>query len=164
MPNESSKMKSWQIFHFFRKQIGREVLYSIFGTKNSRTVDYWSQDPIFTGKPEGAFDPIKGIKEMIDRLDNYGHVGVAQACIDYLCAGTSLDCGREPHITEPKKSLMEEILADYRSVAELQRAVEEGASPAFVAKMRDAAIEEIERTYARYVREYGSDHAIVPEN
>ena len=66
MAKEKANMRSWQVLHFARKHLGRSSLYAIFGRKNARTVDYWCEDPKYTGKEECAFDPIQGVKDLLE--------------------------------------------------------------------------------------------------
>ena len=147
-------MKSWQIFHFFRKHIGSEVLYSIFGTKNSRTVDYWCQDPMYTAKPATAYDPIKGVKKTMEMLDSFGHIGIVRACRAYIFSRTSIACDIEPQIIEPQATINEEILLDYTAVGELHAAIKAGADPDEIDAFKDAALAEIERTSAKYRKDF----------
>lgn len=153
MPNELAKMRSWQFFHFVRKHLGRSVLYSVFGKKNARAVDYWCEDPRFTAKPEKAYDPLQGIKDTIDLLDDRGHCDVVRSVLTYLAAGTSSDNGDEPVINELLPTLTDEILADFRAVAALQTAIESETDIEEIEILKRDAIAEIERTVARYIQD-----------
>src|SRR3989339_2215662 len=117
MTNGKPKMQSWQVLHFARKHLGRSALYIIFGKKNARIVDLWCEDPKTTGKDEQAYDPIRGVNELLTALDDNGHTGVIRACLAYLRSGTSLDDDCLPAVTEPLPTLAEEELADYHAVA-----------------------------------------------
>ncbi len=153
MPNSSSQsqsLKSWQIWHFSRKHLNRSILYAIFGKKNARAVDYWCQDPKYTAKVDGAYDPIQGVKSLLDILDDQGHAGIVRAAIGYLSAGTSAECNYDQKIVEPMVSITDEILADFRAVAELQRAIENNCDIAGVEHLLLDAIAELERTVACY--------------
>ncbi len=154
MANRRRQMQSWQILHFARKHLGNSALYEVFGRKNSRAIDYWAQDPACTDRPPEAYDPIRGIKNLLDRLDDIGHCGVVRACIAYLCSGTSLDCG-EPLLVEPLATIEQELLADYRALALLQNAIEDGQDCKMIDRLKADAIAEIERTVAKYK----GDHA-----
>lgn len=153
MAKEKAKMRSWQVFHFARKHLGRSALYAIFGKKNGRTVDYWCEDPKYTGKEERAFDPIQGVKDLLEALDDHGHTGVVRACLDYLRAGTSLEEESSPVVTELLPTLAEEKLADFTCLAEFQAAIARCGSYPEVAALKKAALEEIERTFAKYIEE-----------
>lgn len=153
MPKNPRQMQSWQVLHYARKYLGASALYAIFGKKNARVVDYWCQDPRFTAKEEGAYDPIHGVKALLDMLDDQGHCSTVRACIAYLCHGTSCDCGADPSVTDIKSTIAEEILADYRAVADMQQAIDAGDDIGKVNDLKYAAIEEIERTFAKYVQE-----------
>lgn len=143
-------MQSWQVFHFARKYLGRSALYVIFGKKNGRAVEYWCEDPKTTDKPSGAYDPIQGVKNLLTALDDQGHCGVVRSCLEYLAAGTSAGCGQRPEIIEPLPTVNEEILADYSAVGEMHRAIAGDATPHTVLALKNEAIAEIERTYAKY--------------
>ncbi len=125
-------------------------MYDIFGKKKSRTVDYWCEDPKYTGKGEHAFDPIQGVKNLLTELDDCGHTDVVRACLEFLCSDTSIDCGHEPHVTEMLPTVSLEILADYQAVATLQAEIESGAALDVIDEKSRLAIEEIERTFAKY--------------
>jgi hypothetical protein len=150
MPNTTSKMQSWQVFHFARKHLNRSALYAIFGKKNARAVDYWCEDPRYTAKLEGAYDPIQGVKSLLETLDDHGHCGVVRSTLAYLSAGTSAASDDIQKIVEPMSNISEEILADFRAVAELQRAIEEKLDIAGVEHLMLEAIAELERTVACY--------------
>ena len=155
MPKINQNMQSWQIFHYARKYLGRSTLYSIFGTRHARTVDSWCEDPRFTGKPEGAFDPILGLRNLLWRLDDEGHVGIVRSALQYMASGTSIDCGDQQDIVELRPTVGDEILADYRAVAQMQEAIEDHEHPDMVLSLKLEAISEIERTYARYRKDFG---------
>lgn len=145
-------MQSWRVFHYARKHLGRGVLYSIFGRRHARTVDLWCEDPRFTGKEEKAFDPIQGLKDLLDLLDDQGHCGTVRACLSYLAAGTACATIQE-EIIDPLPTIGEEILADFRAVANLQAAIERDKGLEAVLLAKREAIAEIERTVARYRKE-----------
>lgn len=153
MAKESMKMKSWQVFSYARKYLKASTLYVIFGKKNARIVDYWCQDPLYTARPDDSYDPIKGVKILLQKLDDHGHCSVVRACLDYISSGTSACCSLdEPSVEQLKDTLTEEILADYRAVAELQLAIEAGYNQPSVPRLKAAAIAEIERTVAKYLQ------------
>jgi hypothetical protein len=155
MPKEPRKMQSWQVLHYARKHLGKGALCSIFGKKNSRAVEYWCEDPRFTAKPEGAYDPIQGVRNLLEVLDDLGHCSVVRACISYLCQGTSADCGVVPEVTDTKPTMAEEVLADYQAIAKMQHAIEEHASTEVVYSLKLDAIDEVERTFAKYLETHG---------
>lgn len=149
MAKRQAAMQSWNIFHFARKHLGRSALYSMFGKKNARRIDYWCEDPKYTTKPEFAYDPIMGVRNLLETLDDHGHCGVVRACIAYLSAGTSACCGFEAAVVEPLPTVAEEILADYQAVADLQRAIEDDADMEEIDLLKREALDEIERTVAK---------------
>lgn len=153
MTKVSVKMQSWQVFHYARKHLTRSVLYTIFGRKNARAVDYWCEDPRYTAKHTGAYDPIQGVKTLIDTLDDRGHCDVVRSIFAFLSTGTTCETGKDPEITDLLPTVGEEILADFRTVGDLQRAIEAGASLDEVKQYRGLAIAEIDRTIARYAKD-----------
>lgn len=151
MPKQNPPMKSWQIFHYARKHLGSGVLYAIFGKKNARTVDYWCQDPRTTGKEEDASDAICGVKLLLDKLDDLGHTSVVRAAVAFFKSGTSLEEDYHPSVSDLLPSIAEEKLADFHKVAEFQAAIDRGEGRIEVGVKKQAAIEEIERTWAKYL-------------
>lgn len=143
-------MQSWQIFHFARKHLGRGALYAIFGRKNARTVDYWCENPRFTGKPEIASDPILWVKNLLDTLDDHGYTPVVRAAIAFFKSGTSLEEGYAPAVDDLLPTLDAEKLADFHAVAKFQAAIDRCDDCQVVASLKQAAIEEVERTFAKY--------------
>jgi len=154
MPITPPKMQSWQVFHYARKHLGSSVLYGIFGKKNARAVDYWCQDPKYTDKSDTAYDPIQGVKRLLAGLDDLGHTDQVRACLAYLAQDTSLCTGQAPEIAELLPTIDQEVLADYKAVSAMQSAIDRGDHPAVIAALNDAAVAEIERTYAKYREEY----------
>lgn len=156
MSNDAPKMKSWQVFSYARKYLSASVLYAIFGKKHARAVDYWCQDPRYTARPDDSYDPVKGVKILLQTLDDHGHCAVVRACLAYLSSGTSACCSLEsPRVDELLPTLSEEILADFRAVAALQMAIEAGHNAPSVQRLKAAAISEIERTVAKYLQDRG---------
>jgi hypothetical protein len=153
MAKENTKMRSWQVMHFARKHLGRSALYAIFGKKNARTVDFWCEDPKFTGKEERAFDPIQGVKDLLESLDDQGHTSVVRSTIDFLREGTSLEEDCSPALSELLPTLAEEKLADYTMLAVFQAAICRCAPRTEVESLKKDAIEEIERTFAKYLED-----------
>lgn len=153
MPKSSTKMQSWQVFHYARKHLGSSKLYAIFGKKNARAVDYWCEDPDCTARPEGSYDPIKGVKRLLEALDDLGHIDQVRATVAYLISSTSIADDLNPKIQELKPTMAEEILADYASVSALQAAIEDGHNIPSINQKCAAAIAELQRTVAKYTEQ-----------
>ncbi|MGV0961824.1 MAG: hypothetical protein ACOYB1_18520 [Limnohabitans sp.] len=153
MPKEANKMQSWQVFHYARKHLSSSKLYVIFGKKNARAVDYWCEDPDYTARLPEAYDPIRGVKRLLESLDDHGHCAVVKSTLAYLASGTSSCCDTDPQIEQLKPTMAEEMLADYSAVASLQKAFEEGHNAASIKQLKAAAIAEIERTVAHYMKD-----------
>ena len=154
MPKSATKLQSWQIFHYARKHLNRSTLYSIFGKKNARTVDYWCENPKFTGKSEEAYDPIQGVKDLLETLDDQGHCDVVRSAVAFMVSGTSIESEDGTAIKDILPTLTEEILADFRAVAAMQASIEAGQHPDEVAAWKRSAIAELERTVAKYREDY----------
>jgi len=153
MPKKSGEMQSWQVFHCARKHLGRSVLYNIFGKRHARTVDLWCQDPRFTDKDAVSYDPLQGLRDLLSLLDDHGHVPVVRAALQYIAAGTSVECDHSGDCSDLLPTMAEEILADFRAVADLQRGIEAGMAAHAVNQLKAAAINEIERTVALYLKD-----------
>jgi hypothetical protein len=157
MSKDAPKMRSWQVFSYARKYLSSSCLYAIFGKKHARAVDFWCQDPRYTARPDDSYDPIKGVKVLLQTLDDHGHCAVVRACIDYISSGTSTCCSTsDPQVHQLRDTIDEEILADYRAVAALQMAIEAGHNVPSIQRLKAAAVAEIERTVAKYLQERGA--------
>ena len=156
MPKDNVKMQSWQVFHFARKHLGNSTLYAIFGKKKARAIDMWAQDPRYTLKPEGSYDPILGVKTLIETLDDRGHADVVRSAVAFMVSGTSAAVSdAEPCVADLQPTISEEILKDYRAVADMQAAIEAGESIDYVDALKDEAMDEIARTVALYRKSEG---------
>ena len=145
-------MKSWQIFHYARKYLGRSALYAIWGKKNARKVDYWAQNPRFTAKIDDAMDPLSGVRDMLSSLDDKGHTDAVRSAVAFIVSRTSIDplvCDLSP-VAELQETINEELLLDYRAIGDLHRAIEEDRTVDEVERLKQCAIAEIERTAAKY--------------
>jgi hypothetical protein len=150
MAKGNQEMQSWQVFHFARKYLTRSVLYAIFGKKNARIVDYWCEDPKYTDKSDRAYDPILGVKNLLTALDDLGHTPIVRSCIAFLVSDTSLAGDCQPTVTNLMPTMAEEELADYTCLAKFQEAIRLGLPEKEIKLRKKAALEEIERTYAKH--------------
>ena len=153
MPKKSGEMQSWQFFHYVRKHLGRSVLYAIFSKRHARTVDLWCQDPRFTDKEALSYDPLQGLRDLFSILDDHGHVPIVRSALQCLASGTSVDCDYRGDHADPLPPMAEEILADYRAVGDLQRGIEAGMAAHAVNQLLAAAINELQRTVAKYLQD-----------
>ncbi len=143
-------MQPWQVFQAARKYIGPEVVAKIFN-REKRSAYNWGQDPAFTECR--CKSPLELLHTLFERMDAVGIGYVARAAIRYL--ETALDNDQDlDDIKEPLPTIDQEILADFRAVAELQRCIEGGCSIEQVKSCQDAARAEIERTVARYIKDF----------
>ena len=156
MSKKSVKMQSWQVFHFARKHLGSPVINVIFGKKNARKIDYWCQDPKYTNKQEGSYDPILGVKKLLEILDDHGHEDIVRSTVSYITADTSAASSSiEPGLADLQPTISEEILRDYKVVADLQSAIENSESIEVVDGLKEEAMDEIARTVALYRKNMG---------
>lgn len=139
-------MQPWQVFHASIKAIGAEQVARIFN-REKRSAYNWGQDPACT--QVRCKSPLELLHTLFERLDAVGYGFVARASIRYL--ETAIDQSAVASDLVPlKPTIQEEILADYSAVAALQHAIECGADMEAICDLKRAAIEEIERTVAKY--------------
>ncbi len=149
MSYEEGKMQPWQVFQAARKYLGSNTVARIFG-KEIRSAYNWAQDPAFTQCR--CRSPLELLHTLFERMDAAGIGYVARAGIEYL--SSAIDPAMQvDSIKEPLPTIHEEILADYSAVSKLQQAIEAGADLETVNDLKKEAVEEIERTVARYARD-----------
>ncbi|ADW16411.1 hypothetical protein Despr_0223 [Desulfobulbus propionicus DSM 2032] len=149
MSYAEGKMQPWQVFHAARKILGANIVARIFN-REVRSAHNWAQDPAHTECR--CKSPLELLHTLFERLDAAGSGYVARAGIDYLA--TAIDPAAQVEgIRDPLPTIHEEILADYSAVARLQQAIEAGADLETINNLKKEAIEEVERTVARYARD-----------
>ncbi len=151
MTIESAKVQafaSWQVFNAARKYLGAAAVARIFN-RSLRSAHDWAQDPACTAVR--CKSPLECLHALFERLDAAGMGYVARAALAYLESALAPEHGAEA-LCLPLPTLEQEVLADFRSVAALQAAVEAGAEMDMVAALADEAKAEIERTVARYIK------------
>ncbi|BDD88731.1 hypothetical protein [Desulfofustis limnaeus] len=151
MSNNRAKMQPWQVFQAARKYLGADTVARIFN-REIRSAHSWAQDPAFTA--HRCRSPLELLHALFERLDAVGLGYVARAAIGYLETAVYQEQAGGA-IREPLPTIQEEILADYSAVAELQRTIESRGSLADVMRLKQEAMDEIERTVARYVKDTG---------
>lgn len=148
MTQDQSKMQPWQAFHASRKAIGAAAVARIFN-RSIRAAHDWAQDPATT--QVRCKSPLELLHTLFERLDAVGFGYVARSAISYL--ETALDPEVEvAPITVLKETIDMEILEDYGAVADFQKSIEAGESAESVMARKQAAIDAIERTYAKYLK------------
>ena len=150
MTKEKADLQTWQIFHVARRTLGPGAVANIFGRRNARSAYDWAADPAFTVQRVKR-DPLQALHLMFSRLVDYGRQDVVKAAIDFLAS--ALDDSTVCSIEELKPTLAEEILADFSAVAKLQDIIDEQASADSVREAAEEAIDEINRTVAKYIME-----------
>jgi hypothetical protein len=149
MSNDQAKMQPWQVFQAARKYLGADTVARIFN-REIRSAHSWAQDPAFTA--HRCRSPLELLHALFDRMDAVGLGYVARSAIGYL--ETAVDQEQVAGaIREPLATIQEEILADYTAVAALQSMIGQRGSLEEVMRFKQEAIEEIERTVARYVKD-----------
>lgn len=155
MPKETRQLKlqSWQFFAAARKHLGPQAVTAIFGKRNARTAYMWGQDPAYT--VDRSRDPLEALWHVMSELDTIGRGDVARAAVAYLCSALEEMSDVCHAVQELQPTLHEELLADYGSVAELQRAIHDEASDIeTVRRLIQEAKAEIDRTLAKYLMEH----------
>jgi len=142
------KMQPWQVFHAARKILGANIVARIFN-REVRSAHNWAQDPARTECR--CKSPLELLHTLFERLDAAGVGYVARAGIEYLSTALDPDV-RVDEIKEPLSTIQEEILADYSAVSMLQQGIEAGADEETVNHLKREAMEEIERTVAKYMK------------
>ena len=149
MPDELPRMQPWQVFQVARKHHGANIVAHIFN-REVRSAHNWAQDPVHTECR--CKSPLELLHTLFERMDAAGVGYAARAGIEYL--STALDpTVQVGGIKEPLPTIQEEILAaDCSAVGGLQSAIESGADIVAINQRKREAIEEIERTVAKYAR------------
>lgn len=148
MSDELPRMQPWQVFQAARKYLGANIVARIFN-REVRSAHNWAQDPVHTECR--CKSPLELLHTLFERMDAAGVGYAARAGIEFL--STALDPAVQVGgIKEPLPTIHEEILADYSAVARLQLAIESGADIDTINQRKREAIEEIERTVAKYSR------------
>ena len=146
MSDEVARMQPWQVFQAARKYLGTNIVARIFN-REVRSAHNWAQDPAHTECR--CKSPLELLHTLFERMDAAGVGYAARAGIEYL--STALDPAVQVSgIKEPLPTIQEEILADYSAVGRLQAAIESRADIDTINQRKREAIEEIERTVAKY--------------
>lgn len=151
MAKTNNELQSWQIFHAARKFLSVERIVLIFGKKNARSVYTWAQDPRVTD--DRCKDPLEATHTMLQDLDAIGRGDVARAAIDYL--STAIDHHDQflAAVHDLKPTISEEILADFQAVSIYARSIESCENIDIVDALRQGAIDEINRTHAKFLKD-----------
>ena len=142
-------MQPWQVFHAANKYLRPENVARIFN-KEKRSAYNWGQDPAFT--EHRCRNPLEHLHSLFEKMDAAGIGYVARSGIRYLETAIEEDVNLED-IKDPLPTITEEVLADYRAVAALQRAIDAGANIDDIKHFAIEAIGEIERTVAKYAQD-----------
>lgn len=146
MSNEKAKMQPWQVFQAARKHLGAERVARIFN-REVRSAHNWAQDPVYTQCR--CKTPLELLRNLFVEMDTVGRGDVAREAINYLAGAVDpvVDAA-EIKMTLP--TIQQEILADYSKVAALQHGIEDGLDISEISYLKQEAIDEIERTFAKY--------------
>lgn len=139
-------MQPWQVFHAAIKAIGADNVARIFN-REKRSAYNWGQDPACT--EVRCKSPLELLHTLFERLDAMGYGYVCRSAIGYLETAIDQDAVCSD-LVPLKLTITEEILADYGAVSTLQRAIECGEPIERVKELKRGAIDEIERTVAKY--------------
>jgi len=149
MTEQQPKMQPWQVFHGARKAMGAAVVARIFN-RSIRSAHDWAQDPTCT--EVRCKSPLELLHTLFERMDAVGYGYAARAAIRYLETALEQDVvvGVVPLV---KDTMEQEVLADYAAVASLQRAIEAGKPVDVVHELKHAAMDELDRTFAKYCKD-----------
>jgi hypothetical protein len=123
--------------------------------REKRTSYSWGQDPAYTVERSG--NPLDWLHSMFCQMDAVGYGFAARAGIKYL--ESALDPVDLEPVAELLPTVQDELLADYRAVSEFQQAIEQGSGFDEVDRLKAAAMDEIERTYAKYLKVKGDERS-----
>lgn len=144
------KLATWQIWHAFKKTLGEPFLMHVLGKKNARTIRLYSQDPAFT--EDRSKDPLEALHIIFAEADEIGRGDLARKAIDYLATAIGDSSYDMPAVRSLLPTLVEEKLADYQKLAAFQQAIDDQADVDMVEVLMNEAKEEIERTFAKYLK------------
>jgi len=150
MTKENPGLQTWQIWQVARKYLGVKTLCRLYGVK-ARTIYDYAQNPSST-EQRTQKDPLQRLHYLLTQLDDLGFGQYARAAIVYLQTALE-DGGHHGPVIEPMDSINEEILLDYKLVAKLQEAIDNGEPVEYVARLKQEVVEEVERTYLRYLKD-----------
>ena len=120
----------------------------IFGVKQ-RTVYRWRADGVTA---ERATSQMENFRHLLELLVMFDREDVARAAVEYFSSAINQDA--DVHDVAPLlPTIHEEELADYQKVAALHSAIEEGKPMPEIISLKIEAVEEIERTVAKYAKE-----------
>lgn len=151
MTTNEIKMQPWQVFAAAIKGLTAERVARIFN-KQIRSAYNWGQDPAFT--EERCRNPLELLHSLFNNMDAVGFGWAARAGIRYLETAVDPEV-RVDAVQQLLPTIQEELLADYRCLAEFQRAIEGGRPVAEVHELKHQAFDEIERSFSKYRKEMG---------
>lgn len=144
------KLETWQIWHALKKTLGEPLLMHVLGKKNARTIRLYSQDPKYT--EDRSKDPLEYLHIIFSEADEIGRGDLARKAIDYLQSAVGDHSYDLVPATQLLPTLDAEKLADWQAVASFQRAIDECAEVDLVETLMNEAKDEIERTFAKYLK------------
>lgn len=144
------KLETWQIWHAFKKTLGEPFLMHVLGKKNARTIRLYSQDPTYT--EDRSKDPLESLHAIFSAADEIGRGDLPRKALGYLATAVGESSYDMPAVNQLLPALAEEKLADYQKLAAFQKAIDDGSDVDLVEVLMNEAKEEIERTFAKYLK------------
>jgi hypothetical protein len=144
-------MKSWEIYDRARKALKSE-LYEIYGSRSSRMVDYWAQDPDRSAVTRR--NPIDRIEELLHRLCDAGERDTAKAVLRILASATNCYIRDRSDVKPDKETLAEEIIDDLPRLVDYHRALQ-GDDLEQVDRMRAGLERELTESRVKFVEVHG---------
>lgn len=151
MSKSKREMTPRQFFMVAIKGLGADVVGDIIGVRG-RTINRYAADPLTTDSGSQTPHQLEEFPKLFMRLEEVGRGYAARGLIRFLQAAIDDDVQPPTEISNPLPTIEEEILADYRAVAALQNAIDERQDVDLIGVLKQAAIDEIERTYAKYLQ------------
>ncbi len=141
--------QTWQLWNATLKTLGADILAALLGVNKSMAYEY-AKNPNTTG-PKRCRDKAEQMHAVLSELAFWGREDVCRGFVDYFRSAYE-DVTPNP-VGELKPTMNEEILADYQSVASLQAAIDRCDEIDIVEALTNAAKEDIDRTYAKYLKD-----------
>lgn len=117
-----------------------------------RTLQRWVADPLTTCAESRSASQLERHHRLFLAMDEVGLGYACRGVIRYQKSAVDDGCCPD-RIARPLPTMLEEQLADHKTLAELQTAIDNNRPLSEVRRLEVCAIEEIQRTVARYIQD-----------
>ncbi len=140
---------SWQFFSACRRILSDSFLQKTF-KRSLREIQRWSADPRYADDTDR--NPMDRYEAVLAQLMELGREDIARAAVTRQAqiVGCELRCVEE--VRPDRSSIRDEMLDDHPPLVAFHQAVRDGEDPVEVHRLYQAALREIEETYALYIR------------